>query len=262
MSTYLDAILAHHRARAEADGRDRDDALGRVAGAPAPRLFAEALRASHAVAVIAEIKRRSPSKGDLAPDLDPSSLAKTYAAGGASCLSVLTDARHFAGSADDLVAARAAVEQPVLRKDFTVSELDVIDARAMGADAVLLIAAALGDGELRSFLGLAGDLGLAALVEVHDEEELARALEAGAGLVGVNQRDLRTFEVDGRRAERVGAAVPDGVVKVAESGVRSAADVERLAAAGFDAVLVGEALVTAADPLRLLEQLSGVPRCG
>ena len=262
VATYLDAIVAHHRARAGADRRDRDEMLLAAASAPAPRPFAEALRSGDRVSVIAEVQRRSPSKGDLAADLSPGALAISYAAGGASCLSVLTDEQHFAGSAADLVEARAAVELPVLRKDFTLGELDVIDARAMGADAVLLIAAVLSDAELGSLRQLAAELGLAALVEVHDEDELARALAAGASLVGVNRRDLRTFEVDERRAERVVAGIPDGVVKVAESGVRSSSDVERLARAGFDAVLVGEALVTSADPASLVEQLCGVPRCG
>ena len=172
------------------------------------------------MAVIAEIKRRSPSAGDLAPDLDAAKLGRAYAAGGAACLSVLTDAPHFGGSAEDLRTARRASGLPVLRKDFTVSERDLYDARAMGADAVLLIVAALGDEELTSFLAVGRDLGLDCLVEVHDEVELERALAAGAELVGVNQRDLRSFTVDRARAARVGAAIPDGVVAVAESGIR------------------------------------------
>jgi len=208
--------------------------------------------------LIAEVKRRSPSKGELAPDLVPAVLAKAYAEGGADCLSVLTDVEFFGGSADDLTEARAACDLPVLRKDFTVGEADVYDARAMGADAVLLIVAALSQPELSLLRQLANELEMAALVEVHDEEELQRALDAGAKMVGVNQRDLRTFEVDTARAERLAAAMPPGVVKVAESGIRDAADVSRLAASGYDAILVGESLVTSPDPataVRVLKRL-------
>jgi indole-3-glycerol phosphate synthase len=168
---------------------------------------------------------------------------------------VLTDSEFFGGSAEDLAEARAAADLPVLRKDFTVCAADVCDARLMGADAVLLIVAALSARELGDLLSLASRLSLDALVEVHDEAEAEVALAAGAGIVGVNQRDLATFEVDGKRAARVVAGLPTGVVKVAESGVRSAQDVRRLAAAGFDAVLVGEALVTARDPGAALAQL-------
>ncbi len=200
------------------------------------------------VGVIAEVKRRSPSKGDLAPSLDPALLATTYEAGGAAALSVLTDEEFFGGSADDLRAARAAVALPVLRKDFTVCEADVLDARLMGADAVLLIAAALDDAELSHLHALALAVGLDALVEVHDEVEAARAVEVGARLVGVNQRDLVTFEVDTTRAVRVAASLPDGVVRVAESGITDVAQVGRLVAAGYHGILVGESLVTSPDP--------------
>jgi indole-3-glycerol phosphate synthase len=175
-------------------------------------------------------------------------LAKDYEAGGAACLSVLTDERYFGGSPADVAAARAAVDLPVLRKDFTVAEADVCDARIMGADAILLIVAALDDVELRSFRALAAELGLAALLEVHDEHELERAVAADADLIGVNQRDLRTFEVDRDLAARLAAAMPAGVVKVAESGVRDARDATALLAAAYDAVLVGESLVTSGDP--------------
>ena len=198
--------------------------------------------------MIAEVKRRSPSKGDLFADLDPGALARTYEAGGATGLSVLTDVDHFGGSPDDLAAARGACTVPVLRKDFTVCANDVLDARLMGADCVLLIAAALDDDELAGFHALATEVGLDALVEVHDEPELERALAVGATLVGVNQRDLVTFAVDHERALRMAAAFPAGVVSVAESGVRGPEDAAALAAAGYDAVLVGESLVTAPDP--------------
>ncbi len=259
-ATYLDRILDHHRARAAADDRRLDRVIEAAASAPLPRDLIAAATAGDRLGVIAEIKRRSPSKGVLGGDLDAAEVARAYADGGASCLSVLTDEAFFAGTAEDLVAARAATTLPVLRKDFTVSALDVADARGMGADAVLLIVAALDDAELADLHALAGQLGLAALVEVHDEAEAGRALEAGATLIGVNQRDLVTFSVDHERAVRVAAALPDDVVRVAESGVRDAADAASLAAAGFDAVLVGESLLIAPDRAGAVEALR-VTRC-
>jgi indole-3-glycerol phosphate synthase len=255
--TYLDRILETHRARAAADRRSLSALADEAAAAGPTRGFARALQAADGVAVIAEIKRRSPSKGALAPGLDPASLAGAYAAGGATCLSVLTDEEHFGGSADDLRAARAAVELPVLRKDFTVAAVDVYDARIMGADAVLLIAAALDDDELHELHDLALVLGLDALVEVHDEPEVDRAIAAGATLVGVNQRDLVTFEVDQARAVRVAPRIPDTVVRVAESGVTGPADAAVLRAAGYDAVLVGEHLVRSGDPAAAVRGLRG-----
>ena len=216
------------------------------------RGFRAALEASAAdgdVAVIAEIKRRSPSKGALAPDLDPAILASAYERGGAACVSVLTDEEFFGGSIEDLKIARDACALPVLRKDFTVSPRDVCDARLMGADCVLLIAAALDDDELPSFLRLARAIGLDALVEIHDEVELERAVAAGADLIGVNQRDLVTFAVDTDRAVRMAPQMPAGVVRVAESGITGASDAAVLAAAGYHAVLVGEHLVTGGDPV-------------
>lgn len=221
------------------------------------RGFAAALRGEsrERLAVIAEIKRRSPSKGDLNAGLDPAALARVYEDGGATCMSVLTDAAHFGGSVEDLRRARGAVSLPVIRKDFTVSERDVCDARLMGADAVLLIAAALSVDELRRFHRLATEIGLDALVEIHDERELEHALTAEATLVGVNQRDLVTFKVDHERAVRMGGVIPSGVVRVAESGVRGADDARSLRAAGYDAVLVGETLVTSDDPARSLGEL-------
>jgi indole-3-glycerol phosphate synthase len=255
--TYLDKILAAHRADAATDRRDLASLVRQAQACPPRRPFAAVLGTPGpgGVAVIAEVKRRSPSKGDLAPDLVAGVVAKAYAGAGAACLSVLTDARFFGGSAADLADARAAVDIPVLRKDFTVSAADVCDARLMGADAVLLIVGALAATELRDLLNLATQVGLDALVEVHDETEAQVALGAGATLVGVNQRDLVTFEVDTDRAARVGASLPASVVRVAESGIRSRADVARLADAGFDAILVGEALVTAADPGAALRAL-------
>lgn len=247
-ATYLDRIVEHHRARASADGRRPVDLRSQALDAEPRRGFERRLRGVEDLGVIAEIKRRSPSKGDLAAGLDPSALARAYESGGASCLSVLTDAPHFGGSVDDLRLARSVTSLPVLRKDFTVDVRDVYDAVLMGADCVLLIAAALDSSELADFHGAAVEVGIDALVEVHDEDELARAVAVGATLIGVNQRDLVTFEVDHRRAERMGALIPGSSVAVAESGVRGVDDATRLRESGYRAVLVGESLVTAPDP--------------
>jgi indole-3-glycerol phosphate synthase len=257
-ATYLDKIVARHRQEAAADTRALAELEDAVAGLPPARGFAAALTARAAageLAVISEIKRRSPSKGALNADLDPATLARSYVEGGAACLSVLTDTESFGGSVADLQAARAAVPVPVLRKDFTVSRHDVYDARIMGADCVLLIAAALSADELADFHGLARSIGLDVLVEIHDERELEAALAVGATLIGVNQRDLVTFQVDHERAVRMAGAIPDTAVKVAESGVRDAADARSLREAGYHAVLVGETLVTAADPAATLRSL-------
>ncbi|MCL4114781.1 UNVERIFIED_CONTAM: hypothetical protein GTU68_053817 [Idotea baltica] len=224
---------------------------------PPARDFAAALRAP-GLSVIAEVKRRSPSKGDLAADLDPAEVALAYAEGGAACLSVLTDVDHFGGSPADLQAARAAVDLPVIRKDFTVAVHDVYDARLMGADAVLLIAAALNDDELAEFSTAASTVGLAALFEIHDEAELERALAANAQVIGVNQRDLVTFEVDQERAVRMAPQIPEGLVRVAESGVRGPEDAAVLYQAGFDAVLVGESVVTAGERSAAVRALRAV----
>jgi indole-3-glycerol phosphate synthase len=258
MPSYLADILASHRADARDDRRDPDELAAQAAPMPAPRDFTGALRAA-GISCIAEVKRRSPSQGDLDPDLQPELVAKEYVAGGAACLSVLTDQRYFGGSTKDLRAARDASGLPVLRKDFTVQEADVVDARLMGADAVLLIVAALDDDELARFHARAEELGLAALVEVHDEAELDRALAAGARLVGVNQRDLRTFAVDQDRARSLAPRIPAGVVAVAESGIRDDDDARRLADAGYDAILVGETLVRAPDRPAALRALIGHP---
>jgi indole-3-glycerol phosphate synthase len=246
-ATYLDRILDAHRSAVARDRRSIDALVDEAKAQPPARGFAAALMAASGTAVIAEIKRRSPAKGDIRADLDPAELARAYEAGGATCLSVLTDSEFFGGSADDLHAARAATSLPVLRKDFTVGAADVCDARLMGADAVLLIVAALDDVELRDLHRLAVEIGLDVLVEVHDEPELERALAVGANLVGVNQRDLFSFTVDRDRAMRMAMAMPPGVTRVAESGIRGADDVGGLRIAGFDAVLVGEALLVAGD---------------
>ena len=259
MVTYLDRIVDRHRQAATADIRTLGELVAKTAAMAPCRGFRAAIQATPEIAVIAEVKRRSPSKGDLDVDLDPAATAAAYEAGGAACLSVLTDEEFFGGSVGDLHAAHGATRLPAIRKDFTVDPRDVADARLMGADAVLLIAAVLDPFELIEFHELACELGLDALVEVHDEPELEEALNAGATLIGVNQRDLVTFEVDHDRAARVALAIPEGVVKVAESGIRGADDARRLADAGYDALLVGETLVTSGDPAAAVASLR-VPR--
>ena len=258
MATYLDRILERHREVAAADGRDVANLAQAARAMPPTRPFAESLLSAvdrGELAVISEIKRRSPSKGALNAELDPTLMAKSYELGGAAALSVLTDAEFFGGSIDDLQAARTGVLLPVLRKDFTVDARDVCDARLMGADCLLLIAAALSPSELIDLHAVADDIGIEVLVEIHDEPELDVALAAGARLVGVNQRDLVTFEVDHERAVRMAGVIPSDVVKVAESGVRGPVDAAALHAAGYHAVLVGETLVTASDPASVLHTL-------
>jgi indole-3-glycerol phosphate synthase len=253
VATYLDRIVAAHRRRAGADGRRLEDLVEAAAAAGPPRPFASAVAAAAVLglAVIAEFKRRSPVKGALGEEADPAAVARDYAAGGAAALSVLTDEDFFGGSPADLTAARSSSGLPVLRKDFLVSPADVCDARVMGADAVLLIVAALSPAELERLWALARELGLDAVVEVHDEDELTVALriieEAGGGLLGVNQRDLETFAVDSGRAARLRPLIPEGVLTVAESGIGGPSDAARLADAGYHAVLVGETLMRAAD---------------
>lgn len=254
-ATYLDKILARHREVAAADNRPFEQMLDDATSMWPTRGFREALAGRDQLRVIAEVKRRSPSKGDLNIGLDPATWAATYERGGAACMSVLTDTEFFGGSVDDLQAARAACSLPVIRKDFTICERDVLDARLMGADCVLLIAAALEPAELVAFHALALDVGLDVLVEIHDEAELEQALAAGATLIGVNQRDLVTFQVDHHRAVRMAAVIPDYAVKVAESGVRGRDDAQSLGEAGYDAVLVGETIVTSDDPAAAIAHL-------
>ena len=244
--TYLDGIVAFHRARAASDTRDLEGLYAQV-GVGAPRGFAQALTNQPTLAVIAEIKRRSPSKGDINIDLDPALLAASYVQGGASCLSVLTDEPHFAGSAGDLVTARASVGVPVLRKDFTVSERDVVDARIMGADAVLLIVAALADDELSRLHAVSEALGMSTLVEVHDEAELERALDLDARLIGINNRNLKTFVTDMGVTTRLANKIPRDMHVVSESGISAPADLKRLAQAKITTVLVGESLMRQKD---------------
>ncbi|MEV6630599.1 indole-3-glycerol phosphate synthase TrpC [Actinoplanes sp. NPDC051470] len=220
-----------------------------------PAIDAYAALRKPGVAVIAEVKRASPSKGALADIPDPAELAGEYAAGGARCISVLTEGRWFGGSLDDLAAVRAAVDVPVLRKDFVVSSYQIHEARAHGADLVLLIVAALEQNVLTGLLERIESLGMTALVEVHNEDEADRALEAGAQVIGVNARDLRTLEVDRSVFERIAPGLPGKVVKIAESGVRGPHDLIRYASAGADAVLVGEGLVTKKSPRDAVAEL-------
>lgn len=198
--------------------------------------------------VIAEVKRASPSKGHLAAISDPASLAGEYAAGGASAISVLTEQRRFNGSLADLEAVRQAVPTPLLRKDFVVTEYQLWEGRAAGADLALLIVAALTDAELTGFLALGDELGITCLVEAHTADEVRRAVDAGSELIGVNNRNLKTLDVDLAAFEQLAGLVPAAAVKVAESGILGLADAQRMADAGADAVLVGEALVTGGDP--------------
>jgi len=247
--TILDQILAQKQnelnaAQAEAGIMTRIEQAAR--NATSPRDFKAALRRS-TVALIAEVKKASPSKGLLVKDFNPVRIARTYVENGAAAISVLTDEKFFQGSLDDLRAVRAAVRLPILRKDFIIDAHQVYEARAAGADAALLIVMALEDSQLRDLHSLITELGMAALVEVHNEAELERALAVGATLIGVNNRDLRTFKEDLDTTARVAALVPNDVTLVAESAIRSVEDVRRMGAYGAHAVLVGEGLVKAKD---------------
>jgi indole-3-glycerol phosphate synthase len=231
------------------------DVIKERAAAAQPACDALAALRAPGVGVIAEVKRRSPSQGPLAAIDDPASLATQYELGGARMISVLTEQRRFGGSLTDLVAVRAAVQVPVLRKDFVVDSYQVHEARAHGVDAVLLIVAALKQNALIGLRERVESLGMTAIVEVHTEEEATRALDAGARVIGVNARDLHTLDVDRSTFERIAPGLPSGVVKIAESGVRGPLDLIEYAAAGADAVLVGESLVTGADPRHAVAEL-------
>jgi indole-3-glycerol phosphate synthase len=252
---FLARIVARKREEVAAKQRFRKGLQRNAEYQNAQRRDFRAALLKRPPAVIAEIKKASPSKGLLASDFNPARQAQAYFAGGAAALSVLTDADFFQGSLSDLKTARASAMLPVLRKDFTIEEIDVVEAAAAGADAILLIAAILSSEQMRLFRELAASYGLAALVEVHDDAELDRALESGATLIGVNNRDLRTFEVDLSTAERLAACMPASVVKVAESGIHTPGDVQRLRRAGFQAVLVGEHLMRSPDPAAALRSL-------
>jgi indole-3-glycerol phosphate synthase len=244
----------------------REDLAAREAAVPLERLREQVARtdaaldahgalAQDGVQVIAEVKRSSPSKGALAAIADPAGLAVDYAEGGAAVISVLTERRRFGGSLEDLKAVRAAVDIPILRKDFVVTSYQLWEARAAGADVVLLIVAALDQAALVSLHERAVSLGMTVLVEVHDQEELARAVDAGARVIGVNARNLKTLEVDRRTFARLAPRIPTGVLRVAESGVRGPHDVLEYARSGADAVLVGESLVTGGVPRQAVADL-------
>lgn len=258
MTAVLDGIVARSRERVEqrknALPLERLQALREAA---APRGFAKALARPEAVNVIAEFKRRSPSRGIIREGLEPADAARGYERGGAAALSILTEEDHFGGSLQDLREARAATALPALRKDFVVDPYQVWEARAAAADAVLLIVAALDDRTLASLLTATRDAGLGALVEVHDRAELERALRHDVGVVGVNNRDLRTMAVRLETSLDLASAIPDDVVAVAESGLRTPEDLRRLRDAGFDAFLIGEHLMQAPDPGAALDALIG-----
>lgn len=258
----LDRILAATRRRLPELQIRAAELHAAASSRVAPPLFLADLEASRQVAVISEVKRRSPSLGAINEALDPVRLAGEYVAGGAAAISVLTEPDHFGGSINDLEAVVQAVAIPVLRKDFIVNELQVVEASAAGAAAVLLIVRALDDRELASLLEIARYHSLAALVEVHNRRELDRAVHAGARIVGVNARDLDTLIIDIPASLELVAAVPADRIAIAESGMKSVADVERAAAAGADAVLVGSSLASAGDPQSLVRRLAAVARRG
>jgi indole-3-glycerol phosphate synthase len=257
----LSALLADARDRARALAPRRAELERAARAAPPPADWAAAL-AGPEVGLIAEVKRRSPSAGAIAPDLDPAGWARAYVEGGARAISVLTDERHFGGSLADLDRVRRAVAVPLLRKDFILDPLQVFETRAAGASAILLIVRALAPAALHSLSAVARELGLARLVEVHDRAELDAAIALAPEAIGVNARDLDRFTVSLEGLAPVLEAVPSGILAVAESGIGRRTDVERVAAWGADAILVGTALAGAADPAAAVRRLVGVPRAG
>ena len=252
-------VAATRRITQTRRGQEPLQALERRAAASTARgdRFEAALGTRGRFNVIAECKRRSPSRGVLAAQYDPVAIATQYEAGGAAAISVLTEPTFFDGALEHLTAVRRAIGLPLLRKDFLVDEYQLFEARAAGADAVLLIVAALEQAELVRLQSRARDLGLATLVEVHDEDELSRASDSGARVVGVNNRNLRTLDVDVSASDRLAARMPAGVVGVSESGLQTRADLQRLAAAGYRAFLIGERFMTAPDPARAITELIG-----
>ncbi|MGN6393117.1 MAG: indole-3-glycerol phosphate synthase TrpC [Gemmatimonadales bacterium] len=261
MPVSLDQILVTTRDGLPALHARRAAVEREAAGAPRPASLAAALRRD-TVAVIAEVKRRSPSAGAIREDLDPAERAERYVRHGASAVSVLTDTPYFGGSMEDLRAVVARIGVPVLRKDFILDELQILEARGAGAAGVLLIVRVLPSARLPALVRAAAECGLDALVEVHNADEVSRALDAGALILGVNSRDLDTFCIDATAAWKILHGLPPEVVAVAESGMSGAADVEAAAAAGADAVLIGTALSATADPEALLAQVTRVPRRG
>ena len=258
----LRTIVAATRRIIEAR-RDRESLglleLRGASASPGGSRFENALTAADRVNVIAECKRRSPSKGVLAVDYDPVALAAQYEHGGAVAISVLTEPTFFDGALEHLAAVRARVALPLLRKDFIVDEYQLFEARANGADAVLLIVAALEQADLVALQTKAWHMGLATLVEVHDEAELTRAIDSGARIIGVNNRNLRTLAVDITASDRLAAQMPHGVIAVSESGLKSRQELDRLAAVGYRAFLIGERFMTDQDPARAVRDLISSP---
>jgi indole-3-glycerol phosphate synthase len=255
---FLTDVVADVRRRLERDPRDESRLMALAQRLPPTRSFAGALWSAPPPALIAEVKRASPSAGPIA-DVDPGGLARDYEAAGAAAISVLTEPRHFGGALADLRAVHLATSVPVLRKDFLVHPVQLMEARVEGADAVLLIAAALSELELRAMLGAAEDLALGAMVETHSVDDLETAIATGCKVIGVNARDLETLEVDPDRALELLRKVPHDRIAVFESGISSRDQVARAVEAGARAVLVGEALVRAADPGEKVRELRGVP---
>jgi indole-3-glycerol phosphate synthase len=260
ISNILDRIVAtkHEELRSLA-GRGAE-LRARAEKAPAPLGFAAALRRPGEVRLLAEVKRRSPSAGEIRPGADPAEVARAYHQGGAAAVSVLTDREYFGGDLDALRAVRAAVPLPLIRKDFVVDPLQVWEARGAGADAVLLIVRILDDARLRDLQALIRELGMDALVEAHNAEEVERALAAGTSLLGINNRDLDNFVTDLELSIRLAPMVPREVTLVAESGIRTAGDVDRLGAAGVDAILVGESLMRQEGLREAAAALAGRPK--
>lgn len=253
----LDQILESVRRRLPPVAAALGDWQERATAAPRPRDFEGALRRRR-LAVVAEVKRRSPSAGAIAPGLDPAGLAQEYERGGAAAVSVLTEPEHFGGSLEDLAAVREATGLPVLRKDFILHPAQVAEARAHGADAVLLIVAALSDPELEILIDDTHRLGMTALIEAHDAREVFRAVSAGARVVGINSRDLRTFEVDLATSQTLRGLIPASIVAVAESGITDVAAARQMASAGYHAVLVGQAAVRAPAPSSFIAELAAI----
>lgn len=260
MPTILDEIVAskHREVAAKRRKLPLEEVETQAAEAPPPRDFRAALAGPGPIRLIAEVKKASPSAGVIRADFDPIVLARTYQAHGAACLSVLTDEPYFQGHLSYLARIRASVVIPLLRKDFVIDEYQVVEARMAGADAVLLIAEILTDAQLVSLIARAQGLGMAALVEFHDEENLSRVLDAGADLVGINNRDLKSFVTDLDLTLRLRDRIPDHVVLVSESGIKTYQDVQRLEAIGVSAILVGETLMRSEDVGLAVEQILGL----
>jgi indole-3-glycerol phosphate synthase len=262
MASILDKIVATKRTeieRAKATVSETE-LRSQIADAPPVRNFFAPLAAGPPIHLIAEVKKASPSAGVIRTDFDPVRIAETYEAHGASCLSVLTDVSYFQGSLEYLRQVRAAVQLPILRKDFIIDSYQVFEARAAGADAVLLIAECLDDCNLRKLFNAICELGMAPLVELYEPDNLQRVFDAGATLIGINNRDLRTFEVDLEHTIQMRKRVPDECVLVGESGIRTHEDTQRLQAAGVDAILVGESLMRQPDIGKAVDELLGRPR--